>query len=119
MATKASEVATELRKIADALDTNPQARMPTFHVYASFDDKQLFADAARTLPHPLKKWADLSDSIISRFHVGYKNKALQLDVSIYRDKICKVIEPSVPAVYECEPLFSEDEEVELIPSSAE
>ena len=34
--------------------------------------------------------------------------------SIDREKVCKLISPAVPAVYDCAPLLSEDEEAKLV-----
>lgn len=59
---KAADIAIELRKLADRLDSNPEAELvaPTIyftHAYlaASFNAKNLFLALAKLLPRPLKK----------------------------------------------------------------
>jgi len=105
---KASEVAYELRKLADSLEQEPNARIPKPSIYISTflegEPKQLFLTICRLLPRPLAKvYTD------RELRVEYDAAALNVLTNIERNKFCRLVEPARPAVYECEPLLSEEE----------
>lgn len=107
----AGMVAIELRKLADALDVQPDAEMvkPTvfFHAY----EKDEFLAIARLMPRPIKKSvSDAGDDRWARVRVEYISPAMDVDASVPQSKTCELIEPAKPAVYRCAPILSEEEE---------
>jgi hypothetical protein len=114
MSTKAGLVAIELRKLAYALDAQPDAVITkpyiSFHGYS----KDEFMAIARLLPRPLRKNVDEpEDPKWARVRVSHKNPALDVDASVPQSLTCQLIEPAKPAVYRCDPILSEEEEVEV------
>ena len=111
---KNHEVAQELRKLADALDVQPEQEAVQPSVYFSCkykdDGKELFLGLAKLLPRPLKKsdGFDHSEMVLS-----YSSNALLINTSIERSKVCRMIEPAREAKFECEPLLSAEEEGSL------
>jgi hypothetical protein len=121
----AKDVAIELRKLADSLDQQPEAQIVRPWIYFSnsymgSEAKGLFLALAAILPHPLAK-VYKGDEI----RLEYENPAMSISAYIERSKVCTIIEPQriIPAVYQCEPLLSESEDVSLahesIPFKAE
>lgn len=115
---KAHDVATELRRIADALDKEPETELPqplmSFRCtsYSSVDDgKGYFLAAVRLLPRPLDKTSD--DATYEVGHGRGTDAPVWFRAYIDRSRICKLIEPAKPAVYECPSLLSPEEEAEL------
>jgi hypothetical protein len=112
----AGQVATEFRRIADALDKEPDTEveppMVSFYCnsYAATDKgKQVFLNVVRLLPRPLAKKP--SETIME---VENPNKAVvHLRAWIDRNNVCELIEPAKPAVYHCVPLLSDQEEARL------
>lgn len=115
---KASEVAAELRKIADALDQSPDVETITPHLswFHSFDgSKDQFIATARLLPHPLEKIYE-KDGSYPRVEVRHTTASLVSEVSIYKESICRIIRPAQPAEYDCELTLSETEDASLTES---
>ena len=116
MAITAGMVALELRRIADALDREPDAEvvapMMTFYCnsYSAPDKgKQVFLNTVRLLPRPLVK--EFSGITIE---IENPNKSVVwLRASIAREVVCEIVEPARPAVYNCAPLLSDQEDAEL------
>ena len=119
---KASEVAAELRKLADALDCDPEQELfrPEIDFTCKYKSsfgrdkaKKIFIALARILPHPLKKGTQSFDS--EAIELRHTSDALIVVTSIERTKVCKLIEPAktIPAVYKCEPLLSAEEDAAL------
>jgi len=113
---KASEIAKELRKVADALDRAPEQELPIANVdfyckYAGVKGKPMFLALARILPHPLAK----SDDGMGGLELTYTAPALCVRTVVERDKVCKIITPKqiIEAVYDCEPLLSPEEDAAL------
>jgi hypothetical protein len=108
---KASEVATELRKLADALSVEPDAEIkrPDIMVYHwGNESKEAFLTLCRLIPRPLqKKYTD------DRMRVEYSSAGLGITLSVPRSAVCRIVEPAKPAVYECEPLLSDQEEATI------
>src|SRR5260221_520492 len=108
---KSGLVAIELRKLADALDVQPDAEIekPTIHFYGY--EKNKFLALARMLPRPLKKSVSDPESIRwARVHLQYDSDALCIDCSIPQSLTCELIAPAKPAVYRCDPILSKEEE---------
>ena len=113
MIVTASAVASELRKLADALDVSPETEVVSPNIYFSCSylgskSKEVFLSLARLLPHPLKKEAKKDE-----MWIGYESDSLRVQAYIERSIICELVEPAKPAVYRCEPLLSDDEEAAL------
>ena len=115
---KASEVATELRKLADALDREPEQELirPDLDFnckYVGDADKPTFLALARILPRPLAKGVCAYDA--DGMQLTYTSPALIVTTEIKRSKVCRLIEPerTIPAKYECEPLLSPEEDAAL------
>lgn len=118
--TTAGAVAIELRRVADALDKEPEAPfeqpMVSFYCnrYLEADKgKAVFLNVVRLLPKPLTKKP--SDTVME---LEYQTDAIRLRAQIDRSVVCTVVEPAKPAVYRCEPLLSLEEEPSLASESA-
>jgi hypothetical protein len=105
----AGKVAAELRKLADALDTNPgiEITKPWVNFYGY--DKATFAAVVKLLPRPLAKKVDDGDVSYRRIRVEYKSEAIDVDASVPQHLTCELVEPAKPAVYRCDPLLSLEE----------
>jgi hypothetical protein len=111
---KASEVANELRKLADGLDAlgNAPVTEPWVSFYhTSFDTKEMFLDVARALPRPYSK--EYEEGPNEDLVIKYKNPAIVIKASIRRANVCRVIEPAKPAVYDCDALLSPEDHAAL------
>lgn len=113
----AHEVATELRKFADSLDTDPDVEIAKANVWWYFwseSDKEMFKRIVRLLPRPLVKSIDDPTSDTPRLVVtSASNAAVEFEARIPQRVTCRIIEPAHPAVYDCEPILSETEESEI------
>lgn len=110
---KASEVAAELRKLADGLERGgdtwvEQPAVFFSYMYGGDDAKDHFVAIAPLLPRPLKKEYDRD-----QLQLVYETPALRVRAYIERSKVCTLVEPARDAVYRCEPLLSGEEEAEL------
>jgi hypothetical protein len=101
---KAHEVAEELRKFADCLDVEPEVAISCVHMYQYYFTKDVFLTMAKLLPRPLVK-----NYTGESFTLSYKSEALDIDISVPRDKVCTLVKDAQPAVYNCEPLLLADE----------
>ena len=114
---KAHEVASELRKLADSLDREPEAEITEPTIVASHygaKEKTPFMNLARLLPRPYeKKWKE------TEVELRYDSKTLTFIACIQRSIVCELIEPAKPAVYRCDPLLSVAEEAALETAVAE
>lgn len=104
---KARELARELRKMADALDKEPNA--PIVRAYLNFyhcgkEAKEAFVALAHALPHPLQK-----KYIEDVLRLEYDTSVMRIVSSIDRTAVCHLIEPAREAVYECDPILSDEE----------
>lgn len=113
----AHQVAIELRKFADALDTDPDVEIAKTNVWWYFwskSDKEMFKRIVRLLPRPLVKSIDDPTSDNPRIVVtSPSNAAVEFEARIPQRVNCRLVEPARPAVYDCEPLLSETEEAEI------
>jgi|ERR1035437_253782 hypothetical protein len=107
----AGAVASELRRIADALDKEPGAEIEKVSLYFShLSHKDKFLTLARLLPRPLLKSYTSNNDNEGDLELRYDSAALSLNAYINRSAVCTVVEPAKPAVYKCEPLLSDAEE---------
>ena len=112
----AHEVATELRKFADTLDTNPEAQIAKPNIWWYFwgeTDKEMFKRIARMFPRPLRKRIDDPESSRPMIAIESANGIIDFETRIPQSVTCRIIEPARPAVFECDPIFSETEEAEI------
>jgi hypothetical protein len=116
---KAHEIATELRKLADALDANPEMehKKPWVWFYAA-DTKQQFLNAVSVIPRPFKKSDTDPNSKYNKIQVEYVSPTIDLLASVYKSLTCELVEPAKPAVYRCDPILSALEEAQLEGSDA-
>ncbi len=109
----ASEVAAELRKFADRLDTNPEAKIkaPTVLFYHwSEKDKEAFLEVAKLMPRPVVKG---EDTCKTELQIRYQSPAMEITAAIPKSISCKLVEPARPAVYDCITILSPEEDAEL------
>jgi hypothetical protein len=107
---KAKEIAQELRRIADSLDREPEVELVTPMLSFYNNDKETFLASVRALPRPLAK--DFNDHEYTLEH-GRREGAVWLRTKCDRSKVCKMVKPAQPAVYDCSPLLSAEEEESL------
>lgn len=117
---KGIELAKELRKLADAvegLDEVVTFSIPRVYfgfAYGNEKHKQSFIEFAKVMPKPFeKKFTD------NELQLVYENETLAVQAYIERDKVCKIITPAQPAVYDCEALLSQAEIAQLGESMSE
>jgi hypothetical protein len=111
---KAGAIAIELRKLADALDTNPEAEtvQPTL-MFGCWSNKPAFFAAASLVPRPAKKdWGKPEDQY-AYLNVTHESEALKVQATIWRSEVCEIVEPARPAVFRCPSILSEAEEAAL------
>ena len=116
--TTAGAVAQELRKLADALDKEPELRVFPPEIdfltkYGGETKKSVFLALTRILPRPLKKATQKHDD--GALELVHETQAIRIFAAIPRSEVCRLIEPAktIPAVYDCMPLLSEEEENQL------
>ena len=108
--TTAGAVATELRRIADALDKEPEAEITIPSVWFwSYGHKESFLNLMRLMPRPFEKEYKDSNLIVTKSDLT----AIHFQARVDRSAVCTLVEPAKPAVYKCEPLLSDEEETAL------
>ena len=116
--TTAGLAAIELRKLADALDKEPNAEIKRPCVFFShWDEKDDFLRLISLLPRPLRK--SVSDGDFPRLKIEYESAGIDIDATILQNSMCELVEPAKPAVYRCAPLLSLEEESALTESEAQ
>jgi hypothetical protein len=110
---KSTEVAAELRRIADALDKEPDVEI--YRPMLAFwpNNKDQFLTLGRCLPRPLQKKIDGEDTNYQKYVLENKDAAVWTHVSIDRSEVCVMVEPARPARYECPSILSAEEEAAL------
>ena len=110
---KASEVAFELRRIANALAKHPDSEI--YKPWLSFycDTKDEFLATARVLPRPIQKRVNKITDSYSKFEVFHRSAALDFYCNIPQTDMCVLVEPAKPARYECPSILSAEEEAAL------
>ena len=96
MNTTAGKVATELRRVADALDKEPEAEVVRPLCFFYPDDKAGVETLVRLLPHPLDKFSDGVDHFdnIGVDVRGGSENAVWVRASINRYKTCHKVQVS-------------------------
>jgi len=110
---KASEVANELRKLADALDKEPDAVIVKPVVSFSTYSKPDFLAAVKIIPRPVGKRIRFEDTSYEDLCVEYCSDAIKISADVARKLMCTLVEPAKPAVYACPPILSLEEEEAL------
>jgi hypothetical protein len=106
---KSAEVATELRRLADALDKEPELEISPYLSIDADTSKETFLALARIMPRPMEKGIDFPNTDYSDFkleHGFWKIKVAQ-------SAMCILVEPARPARYECPSILSPEEEEAL------
>jgi hypothetical protein len=110
--TTAGAVATELRRVADALDMEPEARVCKADLWFwNGGNKEGFVNVARLIPRPFTK--KYEEGAGGNLILHRDSEALTIDVRVQRSAVCELVEPAKPAVYKCESLLSDEEEAAL------
>jgi hypothetical protein len=108
---KAHEVASELRRLADALDVQPEVEIRTLWATFYCDTKEQFLNTAALLPKPLiKEYTDGKYGRLSLLNTKRWDVPMRLECSVERTLTCRIVKPAQEAVYECEPILSQIEE---------
>lgn len=109
----AKDVASELRKLADALDKSPETLVvaPYVSMYNSYS-KEAFLNFARIMPRPIKKEVGGSDRYPDLVLV-HENENIRISSRIAQSDMCELVEPAKPAVYRCTSILSPEEDAAL------
>lgn len=111
---KASEVATGLRKLADALDRNPDLTIIRPRIGFWYDtQKDAFVETCRLLPRPLVKKFPKATGAWERVYVEHDNAVIEVFATIYQSNFCHLVTPAQPAVYECDSILSPEDEKDM------
>ena len=110
---KAIDAVENLRKLADLLEKHPEAKIGTAYFSIGFYEKDSFLAMARDLPRPFEK--TYGDGEYGELSVSFGDiaKSGWVRLSIPRKTACRLVEPAKPAVYDCDPILSADEEAQL------
>src|SRR5579875_1814812 len=110
---KAKDAVENLRKLADLLEKHGDAeiRMTTARIW--FDNKESFLLFARDFPRPfVKEYEDGPYGSLILTH-GKLIETGDINLDIYRNMVCEMIEPARPAKFHCPSIFSPEEDAEL------
>lgn len=111
---KAHDIATELRKLADALDVQPELEMRKLWIDFYCSTKEEFLNAAAIMPRPfVKSESQPSSPEWNRIAVDHKTQAVEIKASVLKSLTCELVEPAKPAIYRCDPILSALEEAQL------
>ena len=111
----ANEVAQELRRVADALDKEPEAEVAKPSLYFSCSGyKDVFLRTAALLPRPLREVIEDTGQSHDYLRLVYDSPRLHLQATAYRSEVCVLKTPARPAEYDCLPLLSEMEKASLL-----
>ena len=112
------DFAKQLRKLAEFLEAAPAFKLPDYSTeyndtcgIAQFDyhyDKAGFISAVKALGSGKKR-----EKTICQPEIHFMAADGLLRLAIYKEALCRLIEPAKPAVYECEPLLSQAEEAQI------
>lgn len=106
----ANQVATELRKLADSLDAQPETQIISPYIGFYGSDKDLFLATARLLPRPITKRISDPNSSYPTLNLESKSDAVTIVCSAPQSLTCQLVEPAKPAKYRCDPILSSEEE---------
>jgi hypothetical protein len=110
---KAGDLAIELRKFADRLESQPDAMIDNPSMYFIFYSKEPFLAFAKLMPRPLKKSVRTWESSAPDLRLTYDSPLLTIVAKIPQSLTCTLVKPAQEAVYECDPILSEAEDAEL------
>lgn len=103
----AAQVAAELRRIADALDKEPELELaPYLSIYVKGDDKDAFLKLARAMPRPMTKGIDFEGTTYADFKLQYGFWRIKIPQGC----MCTIKTPARPAEYDCASIFTPEEE---------
>ena len=108
---KVSDVATELMRLADALNKSPELDIEPYLSIDTSTDKEKFLELARIMPRPMTKGVDFPGKSYEDFKLEHSFWKIKIARSAY----CIIVEPARPAVYECPSILSDEEEAALGP----
>ncbi len=107
------EYAKQLRELADKLEAVDEFTLPGhsailykdcgIETLRYYGDKERFLAAVRSIGNGRKDTSHERDFTFVAFD-GL------LRVTVNRDAVCRIVKPAQPAVYDCEPLLSPEEE---------
>lgn len=106
---KAIEVATELRRVADALAENPDLEINPYLSIDTAGNKDTFLALAKSMPKPMEKGIDFEGTTYEDFKLEHGFWRIKIARSAY----CRILKPAIPAVYDCPSIFSDEEESTL------
>jgi hypothetical protein len=117
--TTAGNVSIELRKLADALDKEPEAVMPKIYIhfpcsYNGDNSKIMFLNVARLMPRPF-------DKKYEHRNIKLEHQGVAADITAWVEQsvVCRIVRPAIEAEYECDPLLSPEEEASLVSTEAQ
>jgi len=111
MKTTAGNAAIELRRLAAALDAQPDAEIEQPYVSFYCEAKAPFLALVHLLPRPLKKSErDTNVARWARIMLSYENTGIRVNASVPKSLTYELVEPAKPAVYRCDPILSIDDE---------
>jgi len=113
---KASELVKGLRILADALDKEPEIEVNSYvSVSAAYtgddiSEKDNSLSLAKIWPRPAKKFIGNQGTSYEDYRLVFDNWAF---LKIDRSKVCRLVKPATPAVYDCPSILSAEEEAQL------
>ena len=113
MTTTTAAIAAELRKLADSLEKEPDAKIESVLVSFHCDQKETFLTVARLFPRPFTKSVKYQDTDYPDLHIEHKSDAITVWARVPQKKMCTLVRAAQPAVYDCEPLLSDEEEASI------
>jgi hypothetical protein len=104
------EYAQKLKIAAEFFLSKPEFKIRNSPILFSsyWSDKEAFLAAVKALGSGEKKYEGESLKFIVTITEG-----LTFDVEVSRSAVCRLVKPAQPAVYDCEPLLSQEEEATL------
>lgn len=117
---KAHEVATELRKMADSLDKNPDIAVQQCWISFVCNTREIFLNTCRLMPRPAFKEYSAWDERYPKVKLGSKDFSAPIHwaVSAPRDVACRIVKPTQSAEYDCDSLLSPEEDATLEEATA-
>lgn len=108
------ELALALQKLSVHLQEQPEVEIGCIsigNIYGTTGEQ--FKAIAAVMPKPLTKRYDPPTDVMPWIWLDGSIDGVELKFHAERNKLCKLVSPAKPAVYECDPLLSPDEDAEL------
>lgn len=110
------ELALKLQALSVHLQEQPEVEIgPVVLSCESVISKENFLALVKTMPRPISKrytdyflWVETKDA-----ERNERSDVMPLSFAINRETVCRLVQPAVKAVYECDPLLSPEEEAAL------